>query len=170
MVEMALVLPWLLLLLLGMIDFGKAMNYWIDNTHLANEGARMAAVNNNPASRLACSSGAGSTLQDYILQQAETVEQRGCVKGTQQASHATQVNICFYKASDGTSTNAPTVGDTVEVIVSYEYDWLPFLTSAQWGGLGPHTTITGKSAMRLEVVPTRYSPSDNTGGACPSSA
>src|SRR5437870_4225360 len=170
MVEMALVLPWLLLLILGMIDFGKAMNYWIDNTHLANEGARMAAVNNNPASKLACSSAAGSTLQDYILQQAETVEQRGCAKGTQQAAHSTTVNICFYKASDGTSTNTPTVGDTVEVIVGYQYDWLPFLTSAQWGGLGPNITITGKSAARIEVVPTKYSSSDNTGGPCPLSA
>ena len=48
--EFALVLPLLLLLLLGMIDFGKAINYWIDETHLANEGARWAAVNKNPGS------------------------------------------------------------------------------------------------------------------------
>jgi Flp pilus assembly protein TadG len=170
MVEMALVLPWLLLLILGIIDFGKAINYWIDNTHLANEGARMAAVNNNPASRLECSNAAGSTLQDYIRQQAVTVEQRGCRKGTQQTAHDTKVSICFYKASDGTSTSSPTVGDTVEVIVTYQYDWMPFLTSRQWGGLGPRTTITGKSAMRLEAVPTKYSSSDNTGGTCPLTA
>jgi Flp pilus assembly protein TadG len=169
MVEMALVLPWLLLLILGIVDFGKAMNYWIDNTHLANEGARWATVNNNPGASLT----PAKTLQAYIRDQAETVEQRGGqtgAKGTQQTAHDTTVNICFYKASDGTSTSTPAVGDTVEVIVSYQYDWTPFLTSAQWGGLGPHTTVTGKSAMRLEVAPTKYSPSDNTGGTCPSSA
>ena len=48
--EFALVLPVLLLLLLAMVDFGKAVNSWIDQTHLANEGARMAMVNNNPGS------------------------------------------------------------------------------------------------------------------------
>jgi Flp pilus assembly protein TadG len=165
MVEMALVLPWLLLLILGMIDFGKAINYWIDQTHLANEGVRWATVNNNP--------GGSTTLQDYIRSQAETVEQRGGqtgVKGTQQTAHSLGVSICFYKQSDGTSTSTPVVGDTVEVIVSYQYDWMPFLTSAQWGGLGPNTTITGKSAMRLEVAPTKYFTSDNTGPTCPSAA
>src|SRR6266550_4310535 len=48
LVEFALVLPLILLLLLGMIDFGKAFNYWNDETHLANEAARFAAVNNSP--------------------------------------------------------------------------------------------------------------------------
>src|SRR5438477_9560363 len=48
LVEFALVLPLLLLLLLGMLDFGKAINYWLDDTHLANEGARFAAVDNWP--------------------------------------------------------------------------------------------------------------------------
>jgi Flp pilus assembly protein TadG len=164
--ELALVLPVLLLVLLGMIDFGKAINYWIDNTHLANEGARLAAVNNNPASRLACSSGAGATLQDYILQQAESVEQRGCSAGTQRSTHAMKVAICFYKEADGSPiTGVPAVGDTVEVVVTYAYDWLrgfPFPGS-------PSTTIAGKAAMRLEAVPTNYSTSANT-GTCPSSA
>ena len=35
LVEFALVLPVLLLLLLGVLDFGKAYNYWIDTTHLS---------------------------------------------------------------------------------------------------------------------------------------
>jgi Flp pilus assembly protein TadG len=40
LVEFVLVLPLLLVLLLGMLDLGKAFNYWIDETHLAHEGAR----------------------------------------------------------------------------------------------------------------------------------
>src|SRR5919202_2382613 len=43
--ELAIVIPILMVLLLGMIDFGKAFNTWIDEQHLANEGARLAAVN-----------------------------------------------------------------------------------------------------------------------------
>src|SRR5437588_12608003 len=48
LVEFALVLPLLLLLLFAIVDFGKAINYWLDETHLANEGARWAAVDNWP--------------------------------------------------------------------------------------------------------------------------
>src|SRR5919201_6035109 len=83
LVEFALVVPLVLLLILGMIDFGKAINYWIDETHLANEGARWAAVNKNP--------GTGKTLQQYILDQVETGEEHGDVQGTQQSAHAATV-------------------------------------------------------------------------------
>jgi Flp pilus assembly protein TadG len=164
--ELALVMPVLLLLLLGMIDFGKAINYWIDQTHLANEAARLAAVNNNPA-------GTGTTLQQYILNQTETAEQRGCqptgTQGTQRSAHCAAVNICFYNSSGTlyTSPASAAVGDTVEVVVRYAYDWLrgfPFPGS-------PTTTITGKAAMRLEALPTNYDPANNIGGlSCPSSA
>jgi Flp pilus assembly protein TadG len=155
--EFALVLPLLLLLMLGLIDFGKAINYWIDETHLANEGARWAAVNNNPGS------GSGQTLQQYILAQADTAEERGQVKGTQQTAHAANVKICLYKASDGTSETTGSVGDTVEVLVTYNYNWLHFLVAK--AGVGPTTAITGKSAMRVEVPPTYSSDS-----GCPASA
>src|SRR5215212_4022491 len=45
LIEFALVLPILLLLVLGIIDFGQAFNYKNDETHLANQAARYAAVN-----------------------------------------------------------------------------------------------------------------------------
>ena len=48
LVEFALVLPLLLLLLLGMLEFGRVFNYWIDETHLANAAARWAAVDRTP--------------------------------------------------------------------------------------------------------------------------
>ena len=158
--EFALVLPLLLLVLLGVIDFGKAINYWIDQTHLANEGARLAAVNNN----------AGGNLQQYLLGQTETAEQRGCQgtgsQGTQRSAHCATVNVCFYKQSDGSLESTGAAGDTVVVLVQYDYQWLrgfPFTGS-------PSTTVTGKAAMRLEATPTAILSSNNTGGACPSSA
>ena len=165
--ELALVLPVLLLLILGMVDFGKAVNYWIDETHLSNEGARFAAVNSNPGS------GAGQTLQQYLLGQTETREEQGCLsggsQGTQRSSHCAAVNICFYNSSGAlyTTPASARVGDTVEVIVRYAYDWLrgfPFPGN-------PSTTITGKAAMRMESLPTNYDPANNLGGlSCPSTA
>ena len=162
--EMALVLPLLLLLILAMVDFGKAINYWIDNTHLANEGARLAVVNSNPG-------GSGTTLQDYLRGQTSSAEERypNPVQGTQRSAHSMTVNICYYSGSSGAliSSGTPAVGDTVEVIVKYDYDWLrgfPFPGN-------PTTTIGGKAAMRLEAVPTFNGWNSDMGtGACPSSA
>ena len=50
LVEFALVVPILLVLLMAMLDFGKAFNYWIDETQLASSGARWAVVNTGPRS------------------------------------------------------------------------------------------------------------------------
>ena len=68
LVEFVLVLPLLLIILFAMLDFGRVFNYWIDATHLSNEGARWAVVNKNP--------GASGTLQAYIQQQGDTDELR----------------------------------------------------------------------------------------------
>src|SRR5919197_1407005 len=132
--EMAVVLPWLLVLLLGLIDFGKAINYWIDETHLANSGARWAVVNYNPGDPT--NTGIGSpTLQTFTRNQADTAELRGSVKGTQQNAHSAQVKICFYH--NGSSTTAPVVGDTVKVTVSYRDDCISRATVAPSSSWSP---------------------------------
>jgi Flp pilus assembly protein TadG len=40
-----MIVPLLCTLVLVFVDFGKAMNYWLDLTHVANQIARQAAVN-----------------------------------------------------------------------------------------------------------------------------
>jgi Flp pilus assembly protein TadG len=160
LVEFALVLPLLLLILIGMLDFGKIFNYWIDETHLANSGARWAVVNYNPGDPT--NTGIGSpTLQTFIRSQADSRELRNEAQGTQQNKHGAVVQICFYH--NGTSTTSPVVGDTVKVTVSYRYDWLHYLFSK--AGIGPSTTIGSSSAMRLETLPTHYA----ADAGCPSS-
>ncbi len=134
LVEFALVLPILAVLLFGLLDFGKAFNYWIDGTHLANEGARWAVVNKNPGA-------AEGTLQEYIRRQATTDElQDG---GTASLPDPLQVCISF-------PTGASQIGDSVEVTVSATYNWLSVL------GLEMPTVIKGRSTMRLEALPTSY--------------
>ena len=44
-VEFALVVPLLCVLILVFVDLARAMNYWLDASRVANEGARLAAVN-----------------------------------------------------------------------------------------------------------------------------
>ena len=52
-VELALVLPLLLLLVFGIIDFGRMLNTQITLTEAAREGARAAALGHDPAQRVA---------------------------------------------------------------------------------------------------------------------
>jgi len=134
--EFALVLPLLLIVLLGVLDFGTAFSSWIDQTHLANEGARWAVVNKNP--------GSSGTLQDYIRSQADSDQLRN--GGTASMPDPMQVTICF---PNGTSN----VGDPVEVRTSIEYNWLPFLGDRLSIGT---TTIETTARMRLEALPTNY--------------
>src|SRR5690242_3027793 len=47
-VEFALVVGPLLLIVFGILDFGRALNYYNDVTQLAGQGARFAAVNQEP--------------------------------------------------------------------------------------------------------------------------
>jgi Flp pilus assembly protein TadG len=137
LVEFALVLPLLLILVFGMLEFGKAFNYWIDTTHLANEGARWAVVNYNP--------GAG-TLQEYVKGQANTVELRDGGTSSIPAGDEAEVCISFPNGSAN-------VGDPVHVTVTATYHWIPFVADRISSA---NVTISGSATMRLEAQPTNY--------------
>lgn len=136
LVEFALVLPLLLLLLFGILDFGRVFAYWINGTHLTGEAARYAAVNRNPG-------GSGQSLQQYIQGQGATRELR---EGSSSVEEPLTISICF--PAGGT----PTKGDPVRVTATAEYRWLRVL-----GLDATTTTISSSSTMRLEATPTNFS-------------
>jgi hypothetical protein len=128
LVEFALVAPLLFLVLFGVLDFGKAFNHWIDETQLASEGARLAAVNS--AKTASCSG--GNSLQCYIKQQADTSQLQG------------DAQVCI---SFPAGTSNP--GDPVRVTVTEQYVWLPLIGNA----LGATSvTLNGAATMRLETT------------------
>jgi Flp pilus assembly protein TadG len=137
LVEFAFVLPIFLFIVIGMLHFGKAFNYWINETHLANEAARFAVVNKNPG-------GTTATLQQYVQQQAETDELKD--GGTDSVQKSLKVCVSF---PDG-----PVAGAPVTVTVETEYHWLPFLANSLDAA---NVKITGSATMRLEAAPTNYS-------------
>jgi Flp pilus assembly protein TadG len=155
--ELALVLPLLLLLLLGMLDFGKAFNQWMNSTHLANEGARLAAVNYCPSpssdgsgnltcdwSSIGCTaSDANSCLAQYIDNQAmgELKTGRPGVSAYSPTQKAAKVCISYPNGS------ATQVGDPVTVQVQVTYKWLNYVSRRL--SLG-NTVIRGSATMRLE--------------------
>jgi hypothetical protein len=154
MAELALVLPLLLVLLLGILDFGKALNEWIDETHLANQGARLAAVNYKPDAGYPACPNADPTggLGCYIQSGAAVSELLSGRKGDSYAPEQLGAKVCISFPNVGHAS--PIVGDPVEVKVSVDYEWLNYLT----GWLGTITTpVIGKATMRLENLPSNYS-------------
>ena len=144
LVEFALVLPLVLVLLLGMIDAGKAFNYWNDETHLANEAARFAAVDSSPTKNPDGTPTAKS-LNAAILSQADTTE----LKNGGTSSIPTAQTICIWFPNKATLSSPAyfAVGQPVQVIVTAQYHWLGYLVGK---GLLPSSTFRATSTMRLE--------------------
>jgi Flp pilus assembly protein TadG len=161
LVELALVMPLLLLLLLGMLDFGKAFREWLEETHLANEGARLAAVNYCPDatqadcgwSTLSCPTTGSQCLAWYIANQIDTAELKSgrALSSYAPAQNAAQACISYPNGS------ATTVGDPVQVDVKAVYHWLNYMRIK--AGL-TSSPIRGRATMRLEAEP------DSTSTVC----
>jgi Flp pilus assembly protein TadG len=138
MVEFAVVLPLFLLLILGVLDIGKAISYWQDETHLANEAARYAAVDNSPTKDGAGNPVAGS-LGNAIKNSAESEDLK-------HGGHSISTPGVAITFSFPGGTTKHCIGDPVKVTVTSTYNWLHYLVS----DLGPSTGVTATSTMRLE--------------------
>jgi Flp pilus assembly protein TadG len=151
--ELALVMPVLLLLLLGMLDFGKAFREWLEEQHLANEGARLAAVDYCPSptqadcgwAAKACPTSGTQCLAWYIWSQARS--QLGTDRAASPYAPAQNAAQACISYPNGSTTQ---VGDPVEVEVKAVYQWLNYVTTR--AGL-LSTPIRGKATMRLEAAP-----------------
>jgi Flp pilus assembly protein TadG len=128
-VEFAMVLPFIAALVLIFVSFGKALYYYIELTHVANEGARQAAVD-RPNSGT-------QTLTQYLCQQFGTSSE--LFKGSGTVTPAA-VTISY---PDTSSSTPQAVGEPVKVNVSTRYKWFPFMNLGSF-------TITGSATMRIE--------------------
>jgi hypothetical protein len=131
LVEFALVVPVLLMVLFGIVQFGLALNSANDATHLANEIARYATVNESPSSK--------ETLQEWGKKQVDTPK---VLSGQ---------TVCISFPVDAATGTSGQTGDPVEVRVSGTINWIPIL-KLKVGS----TVVEGKAYMRLEAPPTKY--------------
>jgi len=131
-VEFAVILPAFLMILLGVMDFGKVFSYWQSGTQAASVGARAAAVDNWPG---AAATG-GVTLQQWIVNQLKTKELHD------------DANVCvsFPDAPSGGSTST-SPGNRVIVRVQVPYG-IPLLNSLVHGAT---VTLRSSATMRIEV-------------------
>jgi len=129
------VLPILLLLVFGIVQFALALNSANDETHLANEVARYATVNEDPGcATTPCSAG----LAAWGKKQADS-------------SVLKEQSLCIRFPENPATKTSKQVGDPVEVVVTGKVSWLPVLNLE-----AAKTSIAGKAIMRLEAAPTTY--------------
>jgi Flp pilus assembly protein TadG len=149
-IEFAIVLPLVLLLIVGLIEFGKAFNYWLDLNHLANEGARWVAVDRIPGD----DSPTGDEIKGYLIGQINTSELKSKVDPNGNPSSSNIQVSC-----DGGTGQ---IGDPATVIISAPYSF-PLVSSVidlagkvfGTGGSGiGDVTLRGKSTVRLEQTRT----------------
>lgn len=138
MTEFALIVPVFLLLVAGLLGFGRVFFYWIETNHMASETARWAVVDRNPY--------APTTLQQNAAQ-SNTVE------------FASDVKVCID--FPGKTLTTADLGDPVRVRIQKPFSFVPLL------GMGT-ITIRGSSTMRIErfannVDPSAYTDAQNIG-------
>jgi Flp pilus assembly protein TadG len=128
LVEFALVLPLVLLLALGMLDLGTAINDRNNMTQMADVAARYAAIGS-------CGASCTSIYNQVVLD----ADNAGLTNGGGATGPHGPLKICF-SFPNSTSNE----GDPVQVTVSTNYVWLPYLHLAS---IQIQTTAT----MRLEA-------------------
>jgi len=161
-VELALVLPLFLLLVFGMIEFGKGLNYWIDLTHIANEGARYATVNRWPSCPGDETAACPEPLKTYLIDRVNTDELRDGGSSNVPLPLLPGVDICFPET-------APDPGNAVRVTVSTTYSLA--VVDGLLGAIGLDTvadiSLSASSTQRLEREPTANRLLAESSAACP---
>ena len=129
LVELALALPILLLLVLAIIDFGRAVNYWNSETSLANTAARYVSVGALPTQG-SCTQTTISAYMTCALSKSYGINPVSSGNGIQGMTYCVSVP-------------SNTVGQPVTVRITGSYQWLPFLKLAS-------VKVTGSATMPLE--------------------
>ena len=161
LVEFALIAPILFLFLFGIIEFGRALNYYNDLTQLAGQGARAAIVTRNPDGTAVGTANADCAANNLTIQCqiAKTYPTDNELKDG--------ISVCLgtLQPDKSIATNTtPSVGDPVTVRTRMTYHFLTsFFDSAT-------ITLTSTQTERLEAPRTwgegNVAGSSSDGSAC----
>ena len=155
LVEFALILPLFLMIVVGVIQFGVGLNFWLDLQRIGNQGARWVAVN--------CGQSASNPGSDPCIAKDGTVD---IVEALRQEvlsrGNNPEVEVCWVEANG--SGGDPRAGDPVRVKLKTEYVFLG-ITGFLNDGEGLSMDLHADATMRLEQAPT--SPALDGVGVCP---
>lgn len=141
LVELAFVVPLVMLFLFGIIDFGLALNQQNADTNIANIAVREAAVVGTTTSAT-CAGNTYTTLGQWSACEA-------------QVTGAPTSTVCVGDISSASPSSTYTTGDPVKVEVSSRFSWLK-LVSGQVSNLS--STIGASASMRMEGTLTGTNP------------
>ena len=144
MTEFALILPIFMVIVAGMLGFGRVFFYWIQANHVANESARWAIVDRNPYAPLC--PGGPSTYTGAVG--CQSLQQHAANSASAEFNSNTEVCIARRDATLN-------VGDPLTVTVAKPFTFVPILNIGK-------ITVRASSTMRVENfqngrTPTTYS-------------
>jgi Flp pilus assembly protein TadG len=132
-VEFALIFPILVLLVLGIIEFGGGFHAWDATQNAAREGARLGAVDASPSEITQRVRGTTSFLNQSDLTVTIQCQRNGGPFSTCSSNPAQWVE-----------------GDIVRVAVEYHYDYITPLP--RFVGMGPDMRMRSVAEARFEGV------------------
>ena len=146
-----MILPVFLLIVVGLLSFGRVFFYWIEANHVASETARLATVDTNPY---------------LVANPPQTLQVHARDNATAEFSNNAKVCIDYYDqelAGYATDQDGVDIGDPLRVRVQLPFNLVPFIGGGQ-------ITIRGSSTMRVERFATGDDPSayrfDQNEGTC----
>lgn len=134
LVELAFVIPLVLLFLFAIIDFGLALNQQNSETNIANIAVREAAIVNSASFTAQCNGTSEPTLQLWAQCEAK-------------ADGTPTPTVCVADVGGATPSGTYNQGDPIKVWVTSSFSWL-HLISSQVGGLS--SSIGASATMRYE--------------------
>jgi Flp pilus assembly protein TadG len=134
-VELAFVLPIIMLILFGIIDFGLALNNYNADTNLANLAARSASVMGTTSTAL-CNGTTETNLTAFVKCEATAT-------GAPQPTY-----ICFGDTASTPPSSTLSTGDSLKVEVQSTFAWLKILTGSN--KLNLNSAITASATNRIE--------------------
>ena len=147
-------LPILVLLILGIIDFARAINDWNDETHVANLAARIASVGALPTSGECGTNNPAVTTLNTFIQCEVNLDSPGLKTGSGTGAGPSAVSVCVNLPPGATQFSPITVSITTN------YKWLPFASGLV------STQIKGSATQSIENLTSNQPAWATTSAGC----
>jgi Flp pilus assembly protein TadG len=153
-VEFAMIVPVLLILVFGIIDFGMGLRAYISVSAATREGARYGVTGNAPGAFTSGGSGQcnGTTTNTVVGKVCATLD--GLTLSN--IKHVT-VQVCDLASPPACSTATGSnmvAGKSLKVHADYDYHYITpvrgLINFLSAGALGDHLTINSTTDMRIE--------------------
>lgn len=154
LVEFSLIIPLLLILVFGVIDFGMGLRAYISVSQATREAARFGSIGSNPGTFTAGGSGEcnGSTTTTVVGRVCSTLDGLG-LTNIQSVSVQSCTTASPAVCSTATLANM-TSGKSLKVTANYQYHYITpvrrLVNFFSGGAIGSTLSITSATDMRIE--------------------